>query len=477
MESNRFDALSRSLGTAGTRRRLLGFLTSLPLAANLSGVETETASARDGRKARRRQDRDAGGERHKKRAGCIPTGKRCPARKPGGKKGRKLTCQDCCQGSATTDAAGARICACRPEGSTCTEDTARNCCSGVCRGGMCQATNACAVACSGCCDESGACQLGRAADMCGAGGAACASCSGDTPVCRRGACSACTNLSQCPANSVCAESGACLACDVCASGCPFTSIQAAIDARPGQQTFAICRGEYPGNLTLSRDVELIGARDGFTMLTVVRGNGTSSVITIPDAGQDVTLRQMAITGGAASSGGGILHEGKALTLVDVLVTTNKTSSRGGGLSAPAPVGSATRTVEMTRCTIYNNNPTAAGVDGGGVFNGSTMTMRDCEITFNSTSSRGGGIFNEGILTLRSTAVGPQNGGAQFSGGIYNVGTLELFASQVGPQNFSGGIQNESPGTVSLADGSLVCGNNGAECTGFDVPGCQDTCPS
>jgi hypothetical protein len=476
MESTRFDALSRSLGKAGTRRRLLGFLTSLPLAANLPGVETETATAAGGRKAKRRQERDASGERNGKRGGCIATGKRCPARKPKGKKGKRRTCKDCCQGSFTTNSSGAKICACQPEGTACTADTASNCCSGVCTGGTCQATNGCAAECNGCCDESGACQAGRSAEVCGTGGATCAACSGNTPRCKQGVCSACTNLNQCPANSVCAESGACLACDVCASGCDFTSIQEAIDGRPDQDVFAICRGTYTGNLTLERDVELIGARDGFSMLTIVRGDGTASVITIPDTGQDVTLRQMQVTGGAAVSGGGILHEGKALTLVDVAIIENRAGITGAGLSAPGD--SPTRTVDMTRCTIFNNSASAPGVDGGGVFNGASMNMRDCEITFNSASSRGGGIFNEGSLTLHSTAVGPQNGTGTLSGGIYNSGTLELFASKVGPENYRGGIENAAPGTVSLDEDSTVCGNFGSmQCTGFDDPGCVATCPS
>lgn len=475
MESNRFDTLARSVGAAGTRRRLLGFLASLPLAAHLPGVEAETATAAKGRKAKRRQERDAGEERHRKRKGCIPTGTRCPGRKPKGKKGRRRTCKDCCQGAFTTNDSGAKVCACQPDGAACTADTASNCCSGVCDGGTCQATSGCAAECNGCCDASGACQAGRSAEVCGADGVTCAACSGDTPVCRKGVCSGCKNLSQCPANSVCAASGACLACDVCADGCDFTSIQAAIDGRPGQRTFAICRGTYQENLTLSREVELIGAIDGFTMLTVVRGNGTTSVITIPDAGQDVTLRQMKITGGAVSAGGGILHEGKVLTMVDVLVTTNSTASRGGGLSAPG--GSATRTVDMTRCTIDNNSDTAAGVEGGGVFNGADMTMRDCDITFNH-AMQGAGIFNEGTLTLRTTTVNLFNQGATTSGGIYNSGTLVLHASQVGPQNFQGGIENVAPGTVSLEDGSVVCGNFGSvQCTGFTDPGCQAACPS
>jgi hypothetical protein len=133
---------------------------------------------------------------------------------------------------------------------------------------------------------------------------------------------------------------------------------------------------------------------------------------------------------------------------------------------------------MTRCRFEFNNAAGPGVDGAGIFNGATMTMRDCEVSFNSASGRGGGIFNEGTLTLRSSIVGPQNGTGTASAGIYNSGILELFASKVGPENYRGGIENEAPGTVTLNDGSLVCGNFSVQCTGFDDPvHCVDNCPS
>jgi hypothetical protein len=490
MESNRFDALSRSLATAGTRRRLLGFLASLPLAARLTGVE-ETPVAARGRQAGHHQthkQRDRARDQHHKQRGqdakseaCIPTGQRCPAKKPRGKKGKKLGCDDCCQGSFTTDETGAKICGCQPNGSACTEDTATSCCSGFCFGGTCQATTPCSAECSGCCDGSGTCQAGTTVAVCGKDGATCSACSGDTPLCKRGVCTGCTNQSQCPANTICTGSGACLTCDVCASGCPFTSVQAAIDARPDQRTFAICRGEYVGNLTLNRDVELIGARDGFTMLTTIRGDGTSSVIAIPDLGQNVTLSQMNVTGGLASSGGGILHEGRVLTLTDCVIVGNRATADGAGISAPA--GSPARSVEMTRCSIDNNDGATAGARAGGLFNGASTTLRDCDVTFNSVNGTGGGIHNEGTLTLHTTRVGPQNAGAGGGGGIYNQGMLTLHASKVGPQNFGfgaggSGILNNG-GTVALTEGSIVCGNfpAGSQCVGFSDPGCQTTCPA
>jgi hypothetical protein len=273
-----------------------------------------------------------------------------------------------------------------------------------------------------------------------------------------------------------------VACDVCEGGaCDFTSVQAAIDANAGQETFYICPGEYPGNLTLARTVELIGAvgqvsTDG----TTLRGVGTgSSVVTIPDLGQNVSLRQLVIAGGnkPGGAGGGILHEGETLTLTDCTLRSNSAHT-GAALSAPG--GSPTRAVEITRCTFEANSGSEFEAAGGGMFNGASAIVRD-SIFVQNGSYFGGGIKNEGTLTLHTTTFSPFNG-ANFGGGIHNTGTLTLHDSAVGPSNHGNqgsGIFNENPGTVTLDGDSIVCGNTGAgiqQCAGFTSPQCLATCP-
>jgi hypothetical protein len=66
---------------------------------------------------------------------CIPTGKKCPSKRPRGRKGKKLGCSKCCQGHFTVGASGRNKCTCQPEGQTCSTTT--ECCTGVCSGGLC----------------------------------------------------------------------------------------------------------------------------------------------------------------------------------------------------------------------------------------------------------------------------------------------------------------------------------------------------
>lgn len=61
---------------------------------------------------------------------CIPTGKKCPSRRPGGKHSKKLGCNKCCQNHSASGR-----CTCQPDGQACT--LATECCSGVCANGVC----------------------------------------------------------------------------------------------------------------------------------------------------------------------------------------------------------------------------------------------------------------------------------------------------------------------------------------------------
>jgi hypothetical protein len=68
---------------------------------------------------------------------CIPSGKKCPAKKPRGKKAKKLGCKQCCQRFSIGGRKGNRKCSCKPVGQPCTADRASDCCTGICDGSFC----------------------------------------------------------------------------------------------------------------------------------------------------------------------------------------------------------------------------------------------------------------------------------------------------------------------------------------------------
>src|SRR3954466_5788264 len=145
MDGSAFDRLSRVFGTAGSRRDLLALLSGLPLAGvRLGGGDVagkpgptrfRAQPQRRHTKTQRRQDhRD---DTHSE--ACIPTGQACPARKARGKKGKRLGCSKCCQGSFITEASGKKVWGAHPKGGAGTTESASSCCSGFCDGSTCQA--------------------------------------------------------------------------------------------------------------------------------------------------------------------------------------------------------------------------------------------------------------------------------------------------------------------------------------------------
>lgn len=231
----------------------------------------------------------------------------------------------------------------------------------------------------------------------------------------------------------------CQACMVCANGCPFTSIQAAITNAAEGATIAICPGAYAGNLYLDKDLRLIGAGAASTTL---QGTRTTSVVWVQAS--TVTLERLRITGGNLSQGGGVHN--------------------GGG------------TVELIDCTV-TDNALAPGYDGGAIFNGnaSTLTLRNSTV-FGNSGANGGGVFNGGTMQVIASEIRANS--AIYGGGIFNGGDALLTvdgASRITGNTVStagGGIYNDTDGEVSLVTTAIVIGNAPNNCAGTAVPNCS-----
>jgi len=134
VEPGAFDAIVQKLSRVLSRRSLMGGSLG---ASVLTAVGLGNDVAAKNKKARSK------GKKPDVRAeDCIKTGKRCPARRVGGKhKHGKLGCDRCCQGRfvTITNAKGKQVnkCACKPEGEACSPDRSDQCCNGVCQGGTC----------------------------------------------------------------------------------------------------------------------------------------------------------------------------------------------------------------------------------------------------------------------------------------------------------------------------------------------------
>ena len=198
---------------------------------------------------------------------------------------------------------------------------------------------------------------------------------------------------------------------------------------------------------------------GAKLLTVQRSTagGTPNFrIVAINSGLTVTISGLTITNGVTASsfdGGGIFN-GATLTLTDVAVNGNQTSATSGN-----------------------------GGWGGGISNGGTLTLNNCTVSNNKTAAGdagglGGGILNLGTMTLNNSVVSDNQTGISTFGsgssgaGIFNqTGNLILNNStvsgnQTGSANnggLGGGIFNT--GNVTLTNShiqnNLAFGNGGA----------------
>jgi hypothetical protein len=214
--------------------------------------------------------------------------------------------------------------------------------------------------------------------------------------------------------------GVCQRCAVCASGCEFSSVQAAIDAAALGATIAICPGTYHEDLSIVQDVRLVGAGDGQgSGDTILQGTADGAVVT--NGGGVVALEQVRITGGMPGN------------------------SNGSGIA------NVRGTVTLTHCTVSGNT----GEFGGGILNNGTLRLIASEISGN-TAGLGGGIYN---LTGATVTF------------VDAASRVTRNAADPNIPNSGGGIFNNG-GTVTLVSSANVTGNTPNNCAGGAVAVCS-----
>jgi hypothetical protein len=245
---------------------------------------------------------------------------------------------------------------------------------------------------------------------------------------------------KCRGKKKTADCGECR-CDVCASGCSFTSVQAAIDAADPGDTIRLCLETYTEDIEIDKDLTILG-EEGAIAATGLQGTGVDSVIRV-SAGT-VTLESLWITGGNARFGGGVANE-STLTLHRCGVFGNTTDLDGGGI-----FNGTGATLKMTDSYVLSNT---AITNGGGITNAGTLTLSGCLVRGNTANNRGGGIFNDGTLKMTDCTV-RGNEAAHEGGAIGNEGKLTMQACTVTENNAgigAGGIFNEDRATLTLID--------------------------
>lgn len=232
---------------------------------------------------------------------------------------------------------------------------------------------------------------------------------------------------------------------------PHPTIQAAV-TDPSCATIRLVKGTYNENVTINRDVAILGLGPS---LTTVNGGGVGSVFTINSG--TVTLSGLTITNGSAAEGGGIFNNGGTLTVSNSSISGNTAGYEGGGIFNNG-------TLMVTNSSITGNT---SQYTGGGIFNLGTLTIANSTISGNTGTLYSGGIDNEATLTITNSTISGNT--AELGGGIFNARTLTISNSTVSGNTATfdgGGIYNFSiaGGTVSLTNTQVV-NNTPDDCVG------------
>ena len=238
-----------------------------------------------------------------------------------------------------------------------------------------------------------------------------------------------------------------------------------------------------GTITLASTLPAITDAAGLTMdgtgqTVTISGNNTVRVA-IVDAGASLTLNNLTIANGIATSnfGGGINNSGTVTVTNSTFSGNSANQGFGGGINnaGTATITNSTffgnsanqgfgggidnrdgGTLAITNSTFSNNSATS-GL-GAGISNnngGGTVTITNSTFNNGATTGLSGAIFNDvlaGTVTLRNTIVANSVGGGNCSGTLTDGGNN---------LQFGGTVANSCGATIPTGDPVLgALANNG-----------------
>ena len=243
---------------------------------------------------------------------------------------------------------------------------------------------------------------------------------------------------------------------VCAKGCQYSSIIAAVDAASDGDVIQLSAETYFEGESISTEGKAIEIRGALTKsgepASVLDGGDSHRVIDCRNAEtSDTVLRNLVIQRGLGQDelfpngtfnvGGGVFARGTSPSLINCWFRAN-TASFGGALTMDDG------TPSITDCAIDGNT---ASVHGGGVYNfESAPVFTECRFTGNAAPFYGGGIFNDVSDPVLSECTFTENVAGQLGGGMYNnasspahtgctyTGNTAVYAPKGNPQGGGGG---------------------------------------
>lgn len=236
-------------------------------------------------------------------------------------------------------------------------------------------------------------------------------------------------------------------------------------------------------ITLTADISLTGWSTPFdnpaaTVITLDGdghtidggGNDNESILSVA-AGTTARVRDVTLTNGRASVGGGILNQG-TLTVEGSHITANEATIAGGGIFS-------TGQLTIIDTTISDN--LAVDYGGGIALEGeaTALTMRNSTLAGNEARGEGGGLMAvnnqpQTIVLTNVTLDGNLSahgaGGAQFFAGDVGELTVTISSSRlVNNAGYHGALGIDSSGVAEMTvSGSTVAGNRSTAADGLTL---------
>ncbi|MFN7726614.1 MAG: beta strand repeat-containing protein [Rubrivivax sp.] len=212
----------------------------------------------------------------------------------------------------------------------------------------------------------------------------------------------------------------------------------------GSDTITLPAATYTlanGQLEVTDTLAIVGS--GPTS-TVVDGDNSNRVLTVANVA--LTLQELTLTRGSASSRGAALQKGTAnLTALNVVFSANNSQNEGGGA-----VYSGGGTDTFTGCSFSNNN--ASGGGGALLKVAGTLNISGSSFANNrSSNTRGGAIdFTGSSLSLANTSFSGNSTSGTNGGAV--LANVSGSASVTGSQ-FTNNVANNSNGGGLYTDGA------------------------
>ena len=160
-----------------------------------------------------------------------------------------------------------------------------------------------------------------------------------------------------------------------------------------------------------------------------------------EPGSTVNTSNVTFQNNSASEHAGAIWNGGSLTASNCTFADNMGEDVGGIYNAVVN-NTYCGTATLTNCTFNGN----VGINGCGALANATgatfMTLNNCTVTGNTATTNGGGIWNGGTLTIIGGSITGNTCDSNYNGGgIYNNGTLKMSGNPVVSNNYKGNRTN------------------------------------